>query len=639
MTDVARKHSDTDELALLRSVTEASPSFLHVLQGPDFVFEYANEAYYRLVGHRDLIGRPAFKVIPEAAGEYPQRIAQVMATHQPFHGNEIPVMLARVPGAAPEKRWIDLVYVPLIDADGTCQRVLGHGTDITEIVQRRHRAEQAEQLSSDRLANALLAGRMIAWEWNVQTDALTSAGAWLDLFRSEEGLFTTGDMAFKHVHTDDRAARIAMVKASLAGLTPWHLEYRTVRADGTVLWLEERASWSRHPETNQQIVAGLTWDITQRKQAQEALELADVRKNDFLATLSHELRNPLAPIRSGLQIIKLVAKGNERLDKTRQVMERQMTHLVRLIDDLMEVSRISRGKVTLRPERLLLNSVLSTAVEAVWPAIEAKPVRLVQVLSETLAVDGDRDRLVQVFANLLTNAVKFSPAQSTITLTMCHEGAEAIVTVEDQGQGIEASMLETVFDLFAQGPAHPMSGGLGIGLALVRQLVELHGGRVTANSQGRDHGSAFSVRLPRVDLEPRVCVSEEKSKVEEMTGQRLKILVVDDNCDAADTLVTILDMEGHDVQVAYSGREAIQVFEAMTPQIVLLDIGMPEMDGYQVARHIRHLPQGQSVKLVAMTGWGQIEDKTKARNAGFDEHMTKPVEPNALIAFLKILKA
>lgn len=637
MTNSAQNSGDAGELALLRTVLETSPTFLHVLQGPNFVFEYANEAYYRLVGRRDLIGRPAFEAMPEAAGEYPQRIAQVMATQQPFHGNEIPVMLARMPGAPPEERWLDLVYLPLIDADGTCQRVLGHGTDVTEIVQTRRQAEQAEQLSRDRLAEALLAGRMITWEWNVQTDALTSSGAWLDLFRSEDGIFTTGDAALEHVHPDDRAARIAMVKASLAGLAPWHLEYRTVREDGSVLWLEERASSSRHPETNQQVVVGLAWDITRRKQAQAALELADVRKNDFLATLSHELRNPLAPIRSGLQIIKLLAKGDERIDKTRQVMERQMTHLVRLIDDLMEVSRISRGKVTLRQERLLLNSVLSTAVESVWPTIEAKPVRLVQVLGETLAVDGDKDRLTQVFVNLLTNAVKFSPAHSTITLTLSQENDDAVVVVEDQGQGIEAPMLETVFDLFAQGPSHPMSGGLGIGLALVRQLVELHGGSVTARSEGLGLGSAFIVRLPCVALEPPLLVASDVNENKPAATQPLKILVVDDNLDGADMLVTFLTMEGHAVQVAYDGREAIHAFKATAPQVVLLDIGMPDMDGYEVARFIRHLPAGQSVKLVAMTGWGQLEDKARARDAGFNEHMTKPVEPNELSTLLKRL--
>lgn len=496
MTDSTLSSSNTSELALLRKVLEASPSFLHVLQGPDFIFEYANEAYYRLVGRRDLIGRPAFEAMPEAAGEYPQRIAQVMATQKPFHGIEIPVLLARVAGAPPEERWIDLLYLPLIEADGTCQRVLGHGTDVTDNVRMRREAEQAEQLSRDRLSDALIAGRMIAWEWNVHTDVVTSSGAWLELFGSKDKIFNTGEAAIQHVHPDDRETRIATIKATLAGLAPWHLEYRAMRADGSVLWLEERASVSSDLATGQRIIVGLAWEVTQRMQAQDALVLADIRKNDFLATLSHELRNPLAPIRSGLQIIKLLTKGDERLNKTCQVMERQMTHLVRLIDDLMEVSRISRGKVTLRPERLLLNSVLSTAVETVWPAIEAKPVRLVQLMSEALAVDGDKDRLTQVFANLLANAVKFSPAHSTITLTLRQEDGDAVVVVEDQGQGIEAPILETVFDLFAQGPSHPMSGGLGIGLALVKQLIELHGGQVTAHSEGLDRGSALSSVCP-----------------------------------------------------------------------------------------------------------------------------------------------
>ena len=639
MTDSTLSSSNTSELALLRKVLEASPSFLHVLQGPDFIFEYANEAYYRLVGRRDLIGRPAFEAMPEAAGEYPQRIAQVMATQKPFHGIEIPVLLARVAGAPPEERWIDLLYLPLIEADGTCQRVLGHGTDVTDNVRMRREAEQAEQLSRDRLSDALIAGRMIAWEWNVHTDVVTSSGAWLELFGSKDKIFNTGEAAIQHVHPDDRETRIATIKATLAGLAPWHLEYRAMRADGSVLWLEERASVSSDLATGQRIIVGLAWEVTQRMQAQDALVLADIRKNDFLATLSHELRNPLAPIRSGLQIIKLLTKGDERLNKTCQVMERQMTHLVRLIDDLMEVSRISRGKVTLRPERLLLNSVLSTAVETVWPAIEAKPVRLVQLMSEALAVDGDKDRLTQVFANLLANAVKFSPAHSTITLTLRQEDGDAVVVVEDQGQGIEAPILETVFDLFAQGPSHPMSGGLGIGLALVKQLIELHGGQVTAHSEGLDRGSAFIVRLPCVDRAPVAVKCDESSKEHKATTQRFKLLVVDDNGDAADTLATFLRMEGHAVRMAYGGEEALQVFEAMRPQVVLLDIGMPVMDGYEVARHIRQSSHGHNVKLVATTGWGQLEDKARAREAGFDEHMTKPVDPDEFTALLEKLGA
>jgi signal transduction histidine kinase/ActR/RegA family two-component response regulator len=314
MTHLPLSASDIDEPTLMRKMLEASPSFMHVLRGPDFVFEYANEAYYHLVGRRDLIGRPAFEVMPEAAGEYPQRIAQVMATRQPFHGQEISVMLARSPAAPAEERWINLVYVPLLDADGTCQRVLGHGTDVTESVRMRRRAERAEQLSSGRLADALLAGRMIAWEWNVQTDVLTGSGAWLDLFKSKNSMFATGKTALEHVHPDDRAARIAMVKASLACAAPWHLEYRTLQADGNVVWLEERASLNNHPDNDQQIVVGLTWDITQRKQAQEALESAE-RELQATASLLQDSNSMLeAQVRQRTAERNLFASIVERTD-------------------------------------------------------------------------------------------------------------------------------------------------------------------------------------------------------------------------------------------------------------------------------------------------------------------------------------
>lgn len=626
----------TAENALFREILDASPTFLHVLRGPSFIFEYANEAYYRLVGQRDLIGRPAFEAMPEATGNYPEWIASVMETRQPFHGRELPVMLARAPGLEAEERLIDLVYLPLVDADGVCRRVLGHGTDVTENVLSRRRAEDAERLSLAKLTNALSAGRMIAWEWNVQTDAISSSGAWLELFDSTKAIFDTGQAALNFLHPDDREARKTIVKSALAGDLPWHIEYRALHPNGDVVWLEERATLLRDPLTNQQTVVGLVWDISTRKRAEEALRLADVRKNDFLATLSHELRNPLAPIRSGLQILKHLVHGNERLDRTRQIMERQMTHLVRLIDDLMEVSRISRGKVALRPERLLLGSVLSVAVEEVWPAMDAKSLQLVQGPNDTLVVQGDRDRLAQVFANLLNNAVKFSEAASTITLTLHREGSDAVVVVRDEGHGIDAQSLETVFDLFAQGPSHQMSGSLGIGLALVRQLVELHNGSVQAQSEGRNRGSTFTVRLPLATSDGSV-PSQREVKVDDQDhlAHRMRVLVVDDNKDAADTLATYLELEGHPVKVAHGGMEAMDVFEKFLPEVVLLDIGMPDIDGYEVARRIRQTVSGKATKLVALTGWGQTEDKTRAHEAGFDEHLTKPVDLRALSTVLK----
>ena len=622
---------------MLRKVFEASPSFLHVLRGPDFIFEYANDAYYRMVGQRDLIGRPAFEAMPEAAGDFPALIARVMATREPFHGHGIPVMLARTADAAPEERLIDLVYVPLIDPDGRCTRVLGHGTDVTENVLSRRRAEEAERLSFQRLTDALSAGRMIAWEWDVRTDALTSRGAWLELFGQAQPLFTTGRGARAFLHPDDRATRSETVRAAVASDTSWHMQYRALHPDGHDVWLEERASSCRDAATGHAIVTGLVWDISARKQAEFELQLADQRKNDFLATLSHELRNPLAPIRSGLQILKRLAPDDERINRTRSVMERQMTHLVRLIDDLMEVSRISRGKVVLRPRPLLLGSVLSTAVESVWPAIEARSLRLRQLFGETLTVHGDHDRLTQVFANLLGNAVKFSPPGSTITLRMHREDAEAVVVVEDEGQGIDAASLETVFDLFAQGPSHQMSGSLGIGLALVKQLVELHQGRITARSEGRDRGSAFTVRLP---LAPPAPPAPDPVEADEPFGADAadlpRVLVVDDNQDAADTLVTCLRLEGYTVDVAYGGQAAIEAFERSNPGLVMLDIGMPDVDGYQVARHIRRAASGRQVRLVALTGWGQPEDRARVMAAGFDAHLVKPVDLRALASAMRL---
>ena len=624
------------EESTLRKVFEASPSFLHVLRGPDFVFEYANDAYYRLVGRRDLIGRPAFEAMPEAAGDFPRLIAEVMATQRPFHGHEVPVMLARTANGAPEERLMDLVYVPLIDPDGRCTRVLGHGTDITESVLLRRRAEKAERMSQQRLTDALSAGRMIAWEWDIQTDALTSRGAWLELFDRREPLFTTGRGATAFLHPDDRPARVETVRVAVDRGTSWHMQYRALHPDGTILWLEERATSSRDPVTGHQIVTGLVWDISARKKAEEELQLADRRKSDFLATLSHELRNPLAPIRSGLQILKRLMPDDAQINRTRSIMERQLSHLVRLIDDLMEVSRISRGKVMLRPKPLRLGSVLSNAVESAWPAIEAKSLQLRQVLGEPLTVDGDKDRLTQVFANLLGNAVKFSPPGSTLGLTMRREADEAVVLVEDEGQGIDAASLDTVFDLFAQGPSHQMSGSLGIGLALARQLVELHRGSISARSGGKDRGSTFTVRLPlaTAGLAPDDPAEDDGPAAPVIPG-RARVLVVDDNQDAADTLVACLRLEGHVVDVAHGGPAALEVFDRLDPTWVLLDIGMPGMDGYEVARHIRARPAGRQTRIVAITGWGQPEDKARVLAAGFDAHLTKPVDLKALAGAMR----
>jgi PAS domain S-box-containing protein len=614
------------EEKMLRAILEASPSFLHVLKGPQFVFEFANEAYHRLVGRRDLIGRPAFDVMPEAAhGGYPERIARVMKTGEPFHGHELPVWLARTPGADVEERIIELVYLPLFEPDGTCESVLGHGTDVTESVLARKRAEADQQRTNQRLEGALAAGKMATWEWNVRTGAFeSSASMALVLGMAPDKVFTTVQEAQQLLHPDDREAHKALVKAGADNGGSWHSEYRMVVDGGRTVWLEERAH-SQELAGGGSVMVGVLWDITARKEAEGALQISNVRKSNFLATLAHELRNPLAPIRNGLEVFRRSAPLDDGLEKTRQMMERQLTHLVRLVDDLLEVSRIDLGKLELRRERVLLSSILASAVEGTWSRIEERRIELVQDFQNPAAVDADRDRLAQVFSNLLWNAAKFSEPGGKIWLTLALQGNEAVVSVRDTGCGIPAESLETIFDMFAQGPTHMLSGGLGIGLSLVRQLVDLHGGSVHAQSDGVGKGSTFVVRLPISRVTSQAPAPMQTSQPVKRT-QGMRVLVVDDETDGADTLAMVLELAEHTVQVAYDGPAALQALASFQPHVVLLDLGMPGMSGYEVARAIRRGDNGGGVHLVALTGWGQAEDKARASEAGFDIHLTKPVD-------------
>ena len=405
-------------------------------------------------------------------------------------------------------------------------------------------------------------------------------------------------------------------------------------ADALSRWYDVYAF--RVGDPGQDLVGVLFNDVGHRKDLERAIELqnemlrkADARKDQFLATLSHELRNPLAPIRNGLRIIKILGGDNDPLQQTVQMMERQTNHLIRLVDDLMEISRITRGKIELRADRVLLGSTLSAAVEAVWPQMEAKGIELLQAAAEVVPVQGDRDRLTQVFSNLLSNATKFTEPGGRISIDLRREADRAIVTVSDTGCGIAADAIDAVFDMFWQGSSHDLGGGLGIGLALVRELVQMHGGSVSAQSGGPGLGSQFTVRLP-VSPAVEACPSADRpiAAVETAPAARRTILVVDDNTDAADSLATSLRMQGHTVQVAYDGDTALKACERLAPDVVVLDIGMPGMDGYEVARQLRR--RQPQTRLVALSGWGQSEDKLRAREAGFDTHLTKPADLEAL---------
>jgi PAS domain S-box-containing protein len=357
------------------------------------------------------------------------------------------------------------------------------------------------------------------------------------------------------------------------------------------------------------------------------VQAADRRKNEFLATLAHELRNPLAAIRNTLHILLMPAPDPATHEQARNIMDRQVQHLVRLVDDLLDVSRIMQGKIELKKERINLASAVSHGVEISQPAIDAAGHRLsVSLPAQPILLEADMVRLAQVIANLLNNAAKYTEPGGRIELRAERDGDLAVVRIRDSGIGIAPEMLPLVFDLFMQADrAIPRAqGGMGIGLTLARNLVEMHGGNIRAESAGRGKGSEFIVRIPALAVDTRVVPDEVPISAARLPARR--ILVVDDNADSAESLATLMRLHGQDVRVAYDGPRALEAAAAEPPELVFLDIGMPEMDGYEVARRLRRLPALRDAVLVALTGWGQDEDRQRSKEAGFDFHLTKPAD-------------
>ena len=736
-------------IQLLEEVFRNAPSFLYVLKGPEFVFEFANEAFYQLVGHRDLIGRPAFEALPEAAHDGIQHsLMQVMASGKPFVGFEQPVIVIRTPGGQPEERVIDVSYIPLLDENGACQYILGHGIDVTAHVQKRKRAEDALRESEERFRRALeidtvgiiflntegqiteandafltmsgfsrgdekagrlRCGEMTPPEWtSVSLRAIEEFKAtgrttpyekeyfrkdgsrWWALLAAKqisehEGVEyvvdITGRKRVEQSLRESEARFRALAEASPAliwqvdaqgnaaylnqrymdtiGMTSEELmptgwrsilqpedapgywatfeqamrersrfQHRTriKTAKGEWRWLESYAlPWFTAADEYAGHV-GLSIDITDAVTAEAALIETDHRKDEFLATLAHELRNPLAPISNALALIAR-PDGITALPRLLPVINRQVNYMIRLVDDLLEISRITSGKIELRPVPMDLAVALRNAVEASMPLINEKKHKLSIFIPEApLIVLADIVRLEQVFTNLLNNAARYTGKGGHIWLTARQEGGSAVVSVRDNGIGILAGMLPRLFDMFAQERRNGIGAqeGLGIGLNLVYRLLQMHGGTIDAISEGKDQGSEFIVRLPLSEVSARG-KSAKPEKVA-LPPKGLRVLVVDDNHDAAEVLSMLLESIGVNVQTVNSGPAALAALPGYQPNVILMDIGMPGMNGYEVARRIREQPQYNDIKMVALTGWGQEEDRRQSEDAGFDHHLTKPVD-------------
>jgi signal transduction histidine kinase/ActR/RegA family two-component response regulator len=388
--------------------------------------------------------------------------------------------------------------------------------------------------------------------------------------------------------------------------------------------------WNDHPSPAGWVA--VISDLTERRALEDQLRQSNRRKDEFLATLAHELRNPLAPIRYASQLMKPGTPPEMAAD-ARRMIDRQLAHMARLLDDLLDVSRITRGTLEIRRDAVDLRAVLRHAVEAARPLVQAVEHELqVQVPELPLVVRGDETRLIQVIGNLINNAMKFTNAGGAIVVSADIDGSMIVARVRDTGRGISPDLLPHVFEMFIQGDSTARQTGLGIGLALAKQMVELHGGRIEAHSDGPGRGSEFRVLLPCAAEIPAMQESPtDLSNLSVLGADRVRILIVDDNVDAADSLAQFLKLAGYQTRVAYDGRTAVEMAEILEPAVVLLDLGLPHLNGHEVARRLRALPWGRSAVLIALTGWGQADDVQRSRQAGFDEHLTKPVDPEVLL--------
>ncbi|MGZ8272712.1 MAG: PAS domain S-box protein [Burkholderiaceae bacterium] len=512
------------------------------------------------------------------------------------------------------------------NSEGNLQAVLRDITETKKIEDALRESEQRFRSLADDLP-------LLIWVHDAQHGVSHVNRTYCEYFGITFGQ-AMGDQWKDLTHPDDCDAYSREFVACLTERRPFHGRVRVRRADGEWRWME---SWARPRFRGDEFLGmvGTSADITNRIQAEEALRDADRRKDEFLALLAHELRNPLAPLRTAIELLRL-GKQDERLaEQARAIMQRQVEHMVRLIDDLLDVSRIARGKLELRREVVNLSDVLRGALESCMPAIQAGRHRLDERLpSGDVAVEADPVRLTQVFANLLNNAARYTPPGGRIALRADSRAGEAVIVVEDDGVGIPKEMLERVFEPFVQVESRDRQthGGLGLGLSLARSLVELHAGSIKAESAGEGRGSRITVRLPVMHRSKEDAPLRPADTAALPTKRR--VLIVDDNRDAADTLAALLDVMGQDVRVAYDGRTALKDAEEFKPTLVLLDIGMPTMDGYEVAAGLRALQLDSRPVLVALTGFGQASDRQRSAQAGFDLHVVKPISPETLAQVL-----
>ena len=635
--EIARLADESERQRRLFDTALSNSTDYNFIFDLDGRFQYANRALL------ELWGTTAERAIGKSMAEldYPEDVAADLLRNLRPAAETRRAVRDEVAYTSPvgTTGYFEYIMAPVLDDGGTVVQIVGSSRNIID----RKRAETALKASEVRYRRLFESSKDGVLILDAHTAMITDANPFIgELLGYSKGEFVGKELWQVGLFEDVGAGEAAMRELQ---------EKRYIRYED--LPLETKAGrrinvefvGSVYGEDGNSVIQCNIRDMTDRKRLEDSLrrhaaELseADRRKDEFLATLAHELRNPLAPIRNGLQIMRMAGDDRRAIDESRTLMERQVTHMVRLIDDLLDVSRITRGKLELRRERVELATIVHNAVDTSRPLVEASGHELAVTLpARPIFVDADVTRLSQVFSNLLNNAAKYTERGGDIALAAERQGSDVVVAVRDNGVGIPPEMLPHVFDMFTQvdRSLERSQGGLGIGLTLVRTLVELHGGSVEARSGGHGLGSEFVVRLPIV-----VAASPTQPTapaVAPSAGRR--ILVVDDNHDSARTLARLLKMLGHEARTAHDGGEAVEAAEEYRPEIMLLDIGLPVMNGYDVARTIRDRPWGREVVIIALTGWGQEGDRRRSKEAGIDHHLVKPVDPAALEKLLAGLEA
>lgn len=606
-----------------RNMADHAPVMIWIA-GIDGLCSYLSKSWYEFTGlppSPDKIADWRAAVHPE---DLPAVEAELLEAHRRRSGGPAEYRARRHDG---QYRWLLDTAVQRHDGDGRFAGYVGSMVDITDRRIAEGAVRQSEELFRT-LANSI---PQLAWMARPDGKIFWFNQRWYDYIGEERGSPPAEDWWRYHGPDESDAVRRAFDRA-LAGGEPFQEAFTLLRHDGEALWHLCQMLPIRDDEGQLRLWFGTHTDITEEREAHR-------RKDKFLATLAHELRNPLAPILTGLEVIRSSLSDSETIARVSAMMERQTGQMVHLIDDLLDMARINAGKIVLQKSRVALDDILRGAVEASKPLLHQHGHDFEMLSSGSpIEVEVDSHRIAQVVSNLLSNAAKYTPAGGRIRLDYgADERVGPWISVSDNGHGIEASQREKIFNLFEQ-VDHGRQDGLGIGLTLVRTLVELHGGSIEVASGGLGKGSEFTIRLP--SCPPGVSGGTAPPPPEVAhSGSWQRVMVVEDSKNTADILAMFFEMEGREVEVAYDGEEAVRKVEQSMPELILMDLGMPRMDGFEAARRIRALAGGREVTLVALSGWGQPQDKERSREAGFNEHLVKPVSPSDLRQLLQRLDA